>query len=99
MQSLHLMSLGFSISLLLLVLRSSTITMADDTHKSSEADAAAAAAHHPRPAPCTAVYIVYTDQPREDVDPESHHLRTLSSVLGRYSFTDRFTSISLSFLH
>ncbi|GAB2217544.1 hypothetical protein Droror1_Dr00000741 [Drosera rotundifolia] len=29
-----------------------------------------------------AVYIVYTEQPLEGVDAETHHLRTLSSVLG-----------------
>ncbi|KVH88362.1 Proteinase inhibitor I9 [Cynara cardunculus var. scolymus] len=33
--------------------------------------------------PAAEVHIIYTDQPQGD-EPESHHLRTLTSVLGRF---------------
>ncbi|GMH00326.1 hypothetical protein Nepgr_002165 [Nepenthes gracilis] len=60
----------FAFSLLL----SSTITMAENRGKSSSSSSTTA--------PSTDVYIVYTGKPDEGVDPESHHLGTLSSVIG-----------------
>uniref|UniRef100_A0A7C8YYX9 Inhibitor I9 domain-containing protein n=1 Tax=Opuntia streptacantha TaxID=393608 RepID=A0A7C8YYX9_OPUST len=45
------------------------------------------------------VYIVYTEKPAVTAQPESHHLSTLASVLGRSCFSfsfpifdDRFSS-------
>lgn len=39
----------------------------------------------------TAVHIVYTERPLENEEPESYHIRTLASVLGR--------SLSPSFIY
>ncbi|KAK9066819.1 hypothetical protein SSX86_014142 [Deinandra increscens subsp. villosa] len=36
----------------------------------------------PPPPPTAQVHIVYTHQPPQGHEPESHHLRTLTSVLG-----------------
>ncbi|XP_071731368.1 subtilisin-like protease SBT5.6 [Rutidosis leptorrhynchoides] len=34
------------------------------------------------PAAAPEVHIIYTEQPPQDLEPESHHLQTLTSVLG-----------------
>ncbi|KAJ8445176.1 hypothetical protein Cgig2_029548 [Carnegiea gigantea] len=39
--------------------------------------------HSSSPATSAGVYIVYTEKPAATVEPESHHLSTLASVLGR----------------
>lgn len=38
--------------------------------------------HSSSPATSSGVYIVYTEKPAATVEPESHHLSTLASVLG-----------------
>lgn len=51
------------------------------------------------PPSSSGVYIVYTEQPTEGSDHEAFHLRTLSSVLGRYpSFSFFFLSNFLLYL-
>ncbi|KAK1433361.1 hypothetical protein QVD17_10271 [Tagetes erecta] len=49
--------------------------------KSTESPTPPAPAPAPAPAPVAEVHIVYTDQPQGQ-EPEAHHLRTLTSVLG-----------------